>query len=89
VPSERHSLVTDTYDVTAGTLYEAKSGTDRATVRLGVGQLFDYLRFMPQATTGALLLPAEPSADVKQLVQHCGFRLVYRQLGSWVDSIPN
>lgn len=83
ITGERGSLVSDTFDVTDQTLYEAKSGVDRATVRLGVGQLMDYLRFMP-GVTGALLLPAEPSADLKALIRSCGFGVTYRRLGSWV-----
>src|SRR5699024_10941841 len=82
VPGERHTLVTDSYDVTTKTLYEAKSGVDRATVRLGVEQLLDYLRFLPDAT-GALLLPAEPSADLRAFLRACGLGLAYKKLGSW------
>lgn len=87
IPGQRHSLVTDTHDVTTQILYEAKSGTDRATVRLGIGQLMDYLRFLPEAR-GALLLPEEPEADLKSLIASCGFGLVYRSLGQWVVLEP-
>lgn len=83
IPGESHTLVTDAFDVTAGTLYEAKSGTDRATVRLGIGQLLDYLRFVPGAT-GALLLPSEPSDDLKSLIKACGIGVVYKDLGRWI-----
>ncbi|GAA2124719.1 hypothetical protein GCM10009843_21670 [Nocardioides bigeumensis] len=83
IPGERHELITDTYDPTAHVLYEAKAKSDRATVRLAVGQLLDYLRFVPKAS-GSVLLPEEPSGDVKLLIQSVGFGLVYRNLGSWV-----
>lgn len=83
VPGERHELVTDTYDTTTRVLYEAKSRSDRATVRLAIGQLLDYLRFAPDAS-GSILLPDEPTPDVKRLIQSVGFGLVYRRLGSWV-----
>lgn len=85
VPGERHTLVTDPFDVTTNTLYEAKSAGDRATVRLGIGQILDYLRFMPQAR-GTLLLPTEPSRDLQALIKSCGLGLVYRQLGSWIEN---
>jgi len=85
IPGEKHTLVTDPFDVTAGTLYEAKSGTDRATIRLGIGQLLDYLRFVPSAS-GALLLPSEPSDDLKSLIHTCGLGMAYKELGGWVLS---
>lgn len=83
IPGERHELVTDTYDTTAGVLYEAKSKSDRATVRLAIGQLLDYLRFVTEVS-GGILLPDEPSADVKRLIFSVGFSVTYRKLGSWV-----
>lgn len=88
IEGQRHSLVTDTYDVTAQVLYEAKSGSDRATVRLGIGQLMDYLRFLPEAR-GALLLPEEPAPDLRSLIASCGFGLAYRALGQWHVSEPD
>lgn len=87
IPGERHELVTDTYDAAAGILYEAKAKSDRATVRLAVGQLLDYLRFTSEAS-GCILLPDEPTHDVKRLIQSVGFGLVYRKLGSWVVEPP-
>jgi hypothetical protein len=84
IPGERHELVTDTYDTTDGVLYGAKSKSDRATVRLAIGQLLDYLRFAPDAS-GSILLPDEPTADVKRLVHSVGFRITYRKLGSWIS----
>lgn len=83
IPGERHELVTDTYDATAKMLYEAKAKSDRATVRLAVGQLLDYLRFTTEAS-GSILLPDEPTPDIKRLIQSVGFGLVYRKLGSWI-----
>lgn len=83
IPGERHELVTDTYDSTERILYEAKSGVDRATVRLGIGQVLDYLRFLPNVR-GRLLLPSEPTSDLKHLIKSCELGLAYRRLGSWV-----
>lgn len=83
VPDETHSLVTDPYDTTTGILYEAKSSSDRATVRLAVGQLLDYLRFVPDAR-GALLLPARPSQDLVEFIHSCGFDLTYANGEQWL-----
>lgn len=80
---ENAPLVTDTYDVTDSVLYEAKSSADRATIRLGVGQLLDYLRFLP-GVKGSLLLPSDPSYDLRLFIFSCGFSVTYRQGSSWV-----
>lgn len=80
---EDDPLVTDTYDVSAGVLYEAKSSADRATIRLGVGQLLDYLRYLPGAT-GSLLLPSDPSYDLRSFIFSCGLSVTYPQGSSWV-----
>ena len=83
IPGERHELVTDSYDTTDNVLYEAKSRSERATVRLAIGQLLDYLRFVPDAR-GRLLLPEEPNPDIKRLIHSCGFGLAFRRLGTWI-----
>ena len=85
IPGERNELITDTYDSTDKVLYEAKSGSDRATIRLGIGQILDYLRFLPDVR-GRLLLPDEPSQDLKALITACGLSYTYRRLGSWVTN---
>lgn len=82
VPGESADLVTDTFDMTAQVLYEAKAGIDRMTIRLGVGQLLDYLRYLPDAQ-GALLLPGNPSQDLEAFIASCGLALVWPDSGSW------
>jgi len=79
---EAAPLVTDTYDVTRAVLYEAKSTSDRATIRLGVGQLLDYLRFLP--VKGSLLLPSNPSDDLRSFIFSCGLSVTFPQGSSWI-----
>lgn len=62
------SLVTDTMDVSTGTLYEAKSNADRETVRTALGQVLDYGRYTRDALL-AVLLPDRPPADVVDLLE--------------------
>ena len=52
-------------------LIEVKSSTNIADVRLAVGQLLDYRRFVnrPDATDLAVLLPEEPNAHVRELLK--------------------
>lgn len=84
---EANYLVTDTYDVDSKVLYEAKSSCDRATIRLAVGQLLDYLRFLPDAD-GAILLPDEPSYDLQSFVAACGLGLTYASADTWIEVPP-
>jgi hypothetical protein len=83
IPGESGTLVTDTYCTTTKTLYEAKSGVDRSTIRLGVGQLLDYLRLVP-GVTGCLLLPSKPSPDLAAFIDSCGLGLTYLDGTDWV-----
>jgi len=85
VPGGTSSFVTDVFDVTARVLYEAKASTDRMTVRLAIGQLLDYLRFVPEAR-GALLLPADPGEDLASLVETCGLAVTWPENDAWRNS---
>jgi hypothetical protein len=54
----------DLFDETALVLYEAKSNTLRASLRIAVGQLLDYRRFEPASDLGmVVLVPRSPSED--------------------------
>jgi hypothetical protein len=77
-------MYTDLHDVTTNRLYEAKSAVDRATIRLAVGQLLDYLRFLSD-TAGFLLLPSEPSEDLAEFIHECGLGLVYENGNDWIE----
>ena len=47
IPDEVAALYTDLFDKTNGELIEAKASASRASVRVGLGQLLDYARFVP------------------------------------------
>jgi hypothetical protein len=59
-------LLTDLYDVTANRLYEAKGSVSREAIRMAIGQLLDYARFLPQPEL-ALLVPSQPEPDLLDL----------------------
>lgn len=86
IPGESGTLVTDTDCITTKTLYEAKSGVDRSTIRLGVGQILDYLRLV-SGVKGFLLLPSQPSSDLTAFIGSCGIGLTYLDGDEWV-SVP-
>lgn len=60
-------------------LIEVKSSTNIADVRLAIGQLLDYRRFVnrPDATDLAVLLPEEPDAHVCELLRTCDILLLW------------
>ncbi|MER0244415.1 restriction endonuclease [Streptomyces sp. HSW2009] len=70
-PGESRPLFTDLYAPDLGLLVEAKGSVTRENVRMAVGQLADYGRFLPAAHR-AVLLPSRPRADLLALVASQG-----------------
>lgn len=60
-------------------LIEIKSTSERACLRLAVGQLFDYRRSLnnPHITDMAVLLPNEPSKDDKSYLNEVGIKVLW------------
>lgn len=74
----RSPLRTDLYDSTDGVLYEAKASSSRDSIRLAIGQLFDYRRHIrPEPARLAILLPEAPEKDLRELIASVGIALVY------------
>ncbi|CAL9328560.1 hypothetical protein SUDANB121_00033 [Nocardiopsis dassonvillei] len=68
---ELKPLFSDLYDKTSHKLIEAKGTVTREAVRMAVGQLFDYRRFIEQdgkRPALAILLPSKPRPD---LLDYC------------------
>ncbi len=58
-------------------LVEAKGSIDRNSIRMAIGQLLDYRRFIDEAAVKcAVLLPELPRQDLLQLLAYAGV-LVY------------
>lgn len=69
-PETTKPLYSDLYDETTGILYEAKATSTRNHVRLGLGQILDYMRHTPaEVKAFSLLLPAEPHWDLLNLLR--------------------
>lgn len=60
-------------------LIEVKSSVDIASIRLAIGQLYDYRRHLPNAaaTDTAILLPKKPDADAYGLLQDLGIHTLW------------
>ncbi|MFD7527781.1 hypothetical protein ACFV8E_09245 [Streptomyces sp. NPDC059849] len=82
IAGEPGALTPDLYDVTDHVLYEGKGLTTRHNIRVALGQLMDYRRhvekFEGDGLRVAVLLPSEPSSDLKDLLTSQGVHLVYR-----------
>lgn len=76
---------TDLFEVESKVLYEAKGRADRNSIRLAIGQLFDYRRHIqPQPNALAILLPEAPDHDLRDLIETVGISLVYEEDGKFV-----
>lgn len=79
-PESTRALYSDLFDEGDGVLYEAKSKSTRDSVRLGLGQVLDYKRYLAGVAKYSLLLPAAPHADLLDLLQE------YEVGAVWVES---
>jgi hypothetical protein len=85
---EVRPIITDLFDLTTGTLVEAKGTVERNAIRMAIGQLFDYRRFFKAAQLNhiAALFPREPRPDLAALLQEQGIVLIYRTATGFEDS---
>jgi hypothetical protein len=68
IPGVARPLRCDAFVPTRNVLVEAKGSDARASVRMAVGQLLDYRRFEKSVPDLALLLPHEPSRDIRDFL---------------------
>ncbi len=71
-------LVCDAFDEQNNLLIEAKSSASRQDIRMAIGQLFDYRRYMGAGTKLAILLPARPSDDLLALLRDVKVQVIVR-----------
>ncbi|MDX3548793.1 hypothetical protein PV729_25890 [Streptomyces europaeiscabiei] len=78
VKGEPGTFTPDLYDATDNVLYEAKGIATRNNVRMAIGQLLDYRRHLevPDGLRLAVLLPQEPTSDVRALCEAENIALV-------------
>lgn len=76
LPGQTRALYTDVYDETAGELIEAKGSATRENVRLALGQVLDYARYVEHQGLG-VLLPVRPADDLVQLLSNHGIDCIY------------
>jgi hypothetical protein len=74
---EVRALYTDLYDVTDDALIEAKGSVTREAVRMAIGQLYDYRRYITPRPSLAVLLPARPRQDLIDLCAVSGAAVIW------------
>jgi hypothetical protein len=86
--AEARPLFTDLYDATTGTLVEAKGTVERGAIRMAIGQLADYKRFIADGAPNhlAVLLPRPPRPDLIALLRGQGIELIYPAGDTFIDS---
>jgi hypothetical protein len=88
VPSgDLKPLYTDLFDATSNVLVEAKGSVTREAIRMAIGQLLDYRRFISPTPTLAVLLPSRPRNDLIDLCTELSIRVIWED-GRRFDEAP-
>lgn len=87
-PGEAKPLFSDLYDRTTGTLVEAKGTVERGAIRMAIGQLLDYRRFVDGGgpKTLAVLVPSAPRPDLLRLLAAESIAAVWPEGKSFASS---
>ena len=83
---EAKPLYSDLYDQTRNNLVEAKGTGTREAVRMAVGQLADYCRFITPAPAQAVLLPERPRADLEALLLSQNLHAIWQDGRTFQDN---
>jgi hypothetical protein len=80
---EAKSIFTDVYVKNLNLLIEAKGTSDRIAIRMAIGQLMDYKRFVKPKTHCAVLVPMLPRNDLLKLLKYAGIAIYYPTAGGF------
>ncbi len=85
---EAKPLFCDLIDRSTNTLYEAKGTIERGAIRMAIGQLIDYRRFVEPRPKLAVLLPAEPRKDLQDLLHEASVTVVWAAGSEFIVAEP-
>jgi hypothetical protein len=85
-PGEAKPIFSDLMDRTTNTLYEAKGSVERGSIRMAIGQLLDYSRFLTPKPRLVVLLPSRPREDLQELLRSARVDFVWRERKKFLDS---
>ena len=83
---EAKPLFSDLLDRTSNTLIEAKGTVERGSIRMAIGQLLDYKRFVEPAPRLALLVPSRPRDDLTALLASVNVDVIWRDGDDFLGS---
>lgn len=86
VVAETGVLYSDIYNETRRQLVEAKATATRPSVRMAIGQLADYARFIVPPPALAVLVPVRPSRDLLALLATVRVAAVWEEGQTFADS---
>lgn len=86
VPGQSKPLITDACDLTTNRLYEAKGSVSREAIRMAIGQLFDYQRFLKDEPNLSLLVPSAPEQELIDLCARLQIDVVWPDGDSYVTA---
>ncbi|HEX6943206.1 MAG TPA: hypothetical protein VF128_09790 [Gemmatimonadaceae bacterium] len=78
-------LYTDLFDKTRGILVESKGAVTRESIRMAIGQLFDYQRFIEPKPGLAVLLPTLPRDDLLDLLRGLRITVIHRDGDAFLE----
>ncbi|MFI9464152.1 restriction endonuclease [Streptomyces xiamenensis] len=86
-PGETRPLFTDLHCKTLALLSEAKGSVTRENLRMAIGQLADYSRFVEHSIR-AILLPSRPREDLLILAESQGCAVIWPEGKEFVSTNP-
>ncbi|MGR6967014.1 hypothetical protein ACU610_21370 [Geodermatophilus sp. URMC 61] len=76
---EARSLRADLFITTPRVLVEAKASTAREHIRMAIGQLLDYQRWVKPTPNMCILTPGRPADDLLELLGELGIGAAWRK----------
>lgn len=86
LPGQAGQLFTDLFDEGLRELIEAKGATSRSDVRLALGQVLDYGRYVEHDQL-AILVPVCPAVDLVDLLTSYGVSCIYESTQGYFERI--
>jgi hypothetical protein len=81
-----HPIYSDIFNKSRQQLIEAKAGGTRGDIRMAIGQLADYARYLSPTPTRAVLLDAKPHRDLLALLKSQEIAAIWRHGNSFADN---
>lgn len=89
IPVDGEVIRVDLFDRTTGVLYEAKASPDRQKIRMAIGQLLDYRRFLMPQPRVRVLVPVRPNSDLCRLLAANEIGATWPEGEGWQEMGPD